>query len=448
MSIGLAALCLALAAPSGDASVNRRTPVVEAVEKALPSVVNIGTERLVMVRYSDPASRFRGDLFDQFFSEFFGQPPAGYRVSHSLGSGVVIDPRGFILTNYHVIERASKIRVTLADERSYDAVALAGDELNDLALIQIKPERPLQSVEFGRDDDLLLGETVIALGNPFGLAQTVTVGVLSAKNREARYGGQVLFRDILQTDAAVNPGSSGGPLLNLDGLLIGINVAIYREAQNIGFALPVSRARGLLSRWLAPRYIGKTWPGFEADGRDGGVRVTEVAPSAAVAEPAPAVGDRILEAGGRPVSDLYDLYKALLGRAEGERVPLKVERDGQVLEVAALISPVPKPSGPALAARRLGIAFADPAASEGRSRAIRGLAIETVETGGAGARVGLRPGLFVTRINESAVNTLDDVGLALERVRPGDVVVLGLVSLEETGSFILAQSSSVPVKAD
>ena len=242
--LGMALLVMSLSTPMSPAVANRRTPVVEVVSEVLPSVVNIGTEKIVKVRYTDPSRRVRGDLFDEFFSEFFGPPvKEGYRRSNSLGSGVIIDPRGYILTNYHVIERASVIRVTLSDESKYEAVFVAGDEISDLALIKIEPLKPLKAVTFGKDDDLLLGETVIVLGNPFGLAQTVTVGVLSAKNREARYEGEILYRDILQTDAAVNPGSSGGPLVNIDGQVIGISVAIYREAQNIGFALPVSRVR-------------------------------------------------------------------------------------------------------------------------------------------------------------------------------------------------------------
>ena len=270
LKLGIAVFLLGLSARTAPAVANRRTPVVEVVAEVLPSVVNIGTEKMVKVRYTDPSRRVRGDLFDQFFSDFFGPPrKEGYRRSNSLGSGVIIDPRGYILTNYHVIERASIIRVTLSDESKYEAVFLAGDEINDLALIKIDPAKPLKAVMFGKDDDLMLGETVIVLGNPFGLAQTVTVGVLSAKNREARYEGEILYSDILQTDAAVNPGSSGGPLVNIDGEVIGINVAIYREAQNIGFAVPIKRVKALLAHWMTPRIISKTWPGFDAEDTNG-----------------------------------------------------------------------------------------------------------------------------------------------------------------------------------
>lgn len=435
---------LGLALGSAASVATRRTPVVEVVEKVLPSVVNIGTERLVKVRYSDPSRRFRGDLFDQFFSDFFGAMPSpGYRVAHSLGSGVVIDPSGYILTNFHVIERASKIRVTLADESSYDAVFVAGDEVNDLALLKIEPAQPLPAVRFAAVDDLMLGETVIALGNPFGLAHTVTVGVLSAKNREARYGGQVLFNDILQTDAAVNPGSSGGPLLNMDGEVIGINVAIYREAQNIGFAVPIRRARALVAKWLEPRNIGKRTIGFEPEFKDNALKVVSAA-SGAVRP-----GDVIQAVGGTAVTDLYDFHRALLAYPAGSEVPMTVERGGQPEPVKAAMSVLPKPEGGPLAKKLLGLEFA--AAGEGGQGGVRlsmGLAVAAVADGGAAQKAGLRPGLWVTRINENEIRSLDDVGVALENVKAGDAVTVGVLSLEESGSFLVAQSSVVPVKAE
>ena len=196
----------------GQASVeDRRTPVVRAVEKTLNTVVNIGTEKVVRVLYDDPLLRSRGDLFDQLQQNSGENPPGGYQVRHSLGSGVIIHPSGYILTNYHVIDRATVIHVSLSSDEQYTARLVAGDAVNDLALLKVDPKQPLHAVEFAKDDDLMLGETVITLGNPFGLAHTVTSGVLSARNREARYGDNVLFRDILQTDAAINPGSSGGP---------------------------------------------------------------------------------------------------------------------------------------------------------------------------------------------------------------------------------------------
>lgn len=437
-----------LSVPVSPAAANRRTPVVEVVEKVLPSVVNIGTEKIVKVRYTDPSRRVRGDLFDQFFSDFFGPPrKEGYRKSNSLGSGVIIDPRGYILTNYHVIERASVIHVTLSDDSKYEAVFLAGDEISDLALIKIEPLTPLKAVTFGTDADLMLGETVIVLGNPFGLSQTVTVGVLSAKNREARYEGEVLYRDILQTDAAVNPGSSGGPLLNIDGEVIGINVAIYREAQNIGFAVPITRVKALLAHWMTPRIISKAWPGFDAQDSNGVLSVASV--DAGIVGGDLKTGDVIRTVGGQGVSDLYDLSRVLLDYKVGSLIPLGIERNGATASVTAVMAELPKPSGEMLARSLLGLEFA------GREDTVttrfgisKGLPIAKVVDGGLASKVGLRPGLLVTKINDYEIASLDDVGLALGDARSGETVTLGILALEETGSFVVAQSSSVQMKLD
>ena len=448
VKLGTALLLSSLFVQASPAHVSRRTPVVEVVEEVLPSVVNIGTEKIVKVRYADRSRRVRADLVDQFFSDFFGPPrQEGYRLSHSLGSGVIIDPRGYILTNYHVIERASKIRVTLSDESQYDAVFLAGDEISDLALIKIEPLKPLKAVRFGNDDDLMLGETVIVLGNPFGLAKTVTVGVLSAKNREARYEGEVLYRDILQTDAAVNPGSSGGPLVNIDGQVIGISVAIYREAQNIGFAVPIKRVKALLAHWMTPRIISKLWPGFDAEDTNGVltiIRVDTNAPGASVQ-----VRDVIRTVGGRPVGDLYDLSRSLLDYKEGNRIPLGIERNGATTTVTAVMEALPKPSGEALAKTLLGLEFSSREDTVSSRYGIsKGMPISAVADGSGAAKAGLRTGLLVTRINDYEITSLDDIGLALEHVRPGETVALSLLALEETGGFLMAQSSMVQVKLD
>jgi len=444
----IAVLALApLLAVDSPASQNRRTPVVEAVDRALPSVVNIGTERLVQVQYRDTQRRLRGDLFDQLLREFFGvPPPPGYQVRHSLGSGVIIDPDGYILTNYHVIERASVIRVTLADESQYFANFLAGDEISDLALIKVEAgDEPLPAIRLAPDDDLLLGETVIALGNPFGLAQTVTVGVLSAKNREAVWKGEVLYKDILQTDAAINPGSSGGPLLNIEGDLIGVSVAIYPEAQNIGFAVPVKRARALLTRWFSPRLLKKIWLGFEVDSEEGKVVVREVEPES----PATAVqlrdGDVIKAVEGNLVSSLFDFNKAMLACDEGDEIRLDVERGGVVRPVDMVLAALPRASGEQLAARLLGLGLMEgPEFSAAGVQSLRkGLFVKEVVTGGPAQRAGLQPGLFITRIGEVDIGTLDDVAVALEHARPGDTVMLTVVNVVESDAFIMAQSSVV-----
>ncbi len=430
-------------------AVDRRTPVVEAVGKALPSVVNIGTERRVKVVYSDPFFRSRDDAFDRLVREFMGMPPlTRVERSQSLGSGVIVDENGFILTNYHVIERAALVRVMITDDEVYDAVVLAGDPVNDLALIKVEPRRPLPAIHFAEDNDVLLGETVIALGNPFGLTHTVTVGVLSATDREARYEGEVLYRDILQTDAAVNPGNSGGPLVNLNGDLIGVNVAVYQQAQNISFAVPVKRARALLARWLSSRLLHKTWLGFEPRPGPGGLLVDQIDPQGPAAQAGLKAGQTITALNGNPVGDVYSFNKGLLSFGPGDRVPVTVQEGADARTVDLRMVALPKPSGEALARQLLGLVFSDatPAAAT-RAGFRKGLHIQGVLAGGPGEAAGLRTGLLVTSVNEVEVSSLDDVGVALENVQAGDEVVLKLVNLVEQESYIIAQTSFVELRA-
>lgn len=429
------------------AAANRRTPVVAAVEKALPTVVNIGTEKLVQVQHADPLQQFRGQAFDEFFRQFFQQQmQPEYRLSHSLGSGVIIDPLGYILTNFHVIERASKIQVTLADGRAFPATLLAGDPVNDIALIKVDVPTPLTAAEFAADDDTLLGETVIVLGNPFGLGNSVTVGVLSAKDREARYGGKVLYKDILQTDAAVNPGSSGGPLLNLDGQLIGLNVAIYQEAQNIGFAVPIKRMRELLAHWLDPRLLKKATLGFEVVLQHGKLVVVQVAPDQKLAV---AAGDEIVAVNRKPVQTLLDYERALLPLLPTHYVRIGTKRGGATNEVVAQMLALPKPDGAKLARERLGLELKTFAEIKGTATFARqGLAIASVRADSTAAQAGLVPGLIIASVNDQDVTTLADVGAVLADVRAGDSVKLLVVKLREQQGFLLAQRAQVAMKAE
>ncbi len=442
-------LCGAVAAAAATAddghSSARRTPVVAAVQDVLPAVVNIGTERVVSLTYTDPGEQQRGGAFDDILRDLLEAGPAPDRTVHSLGSGVLVDPAGWIITNAHVVERAAIIQVTLYDGRTLPARFVAGDPVSDLALIKIEaPGPPLPAIRFGRDNDLLLGETVIALGNPFGLASSVSVGVLSAMNREASYNGQVLYRDILQTDAAVNPGNSGGPLVNLDGELIGINVAIQREAQNIGFAVPAARARALLAVWFAPRVANRLDTGFEARETEGRVRIASVAPAGPAAGANLAAGDIVLAVNGRPTPTLLDYHRAWLPVRAGEDATLDLQRGELMVRATVRPQALPKPSGPQLARDRLGLELSE-APPAGRVR--KGLEVTRVPAGGPAAALGLQPGFLLTRINGVNIQAPDDVGRALEDVRPGDPVTLALARVEERGALVLMSVFTANLKA-
>jgi len=228
-------------APETDPA--RQSLVVDAVAKLSPAVVNISASQLVM-QQSPFRSQNDDPLFDQFFRDFFDARPR-QSTRTSLGSGFIVDTDGTILTNSHVILRGSKVRVTLVDGREFDAKLVGADADSDLAVLRIQAGQRLPTVTLGSSRDLLIGETVIAIGNPFGLSHTVTTGVVSAVGRSL-HGEERTYTDFVQTDAAINPGNSGGPLTNIRGDVIGINAAIYGKGQGLGFAIPIDRAKRVL----------------------------------------------------------------------------------------------------------------------------------------------------------------------------------------------------------
>ena len=430
MMSGLVWGCMIPAAFASDS--HRRTPIVQAVEKALPCVVNIGTERTIRVTRNNAQQRQWDDMMDQMLRQMEARPvvPSDMHLTHSLGSGVIVDPSGYILTNYHVIERATTIRVTLSDKETYLAHVVAGDEINDLALIKIEPQSPLQAVHLARDGDLLLGETVIVLGNPFGLGHSVTVGVLSAKDREARSGDQVIFRDILQTDAAVNPGNSGGPLINVDAELIGISTAIQETAQNIGFAVPVNRARALLVSWLAPRTLNRVLLGFDLEENAGSLQVTRVDEKSPAANSGLRAGDRLLGVNGAGVENLFDFVKTMLHARPGDTVSFGYQRGEQLGVASVQLTGVPTPPAKELLRDRLGMVPGAP------SPRVRGITIDQILPEGplSKAGVGAAPDLVLTSINGLIISSLEDAALALEKVRPGDPVRVVVLHSQVNGS--------------
>ena len=238
----------------------RRDAIVIAVEKASPAVVNISTEQIHKEGY--PFSMDSGDPYlDQFFQDFFRSfAPREYK-TQSLGSGVIISPEGYILTNEHVVSHATRIKVRLINQKEYPAALVGSDPKSDLAVLRLQTDAPLPFIRMGRSDDLMIGETVIAIGNPFALSHTVTTGVISALNRSIRTEGRV-YEDFIQTDASINPGNSGGPLINLRGEVVGINTAISREGQGIGFAIPSNMAKDILPQLMTSGHVVRSYIGL------------------------------------------------------------------------------------------------------------------------------------------------------------------------------------------
>ncbi|MBN2641456.1 MAG: trypsin-like peptidase domain-containing protein [Victivallales bacterium] len=273
--ISLLAMCLLAArllAAEENGRQRRITPTVQAVAGVLQSVVNLSTEKVMSESRNGSA-----DVWEKMPG--LSSQGTGTHTDYSLGSGSIIDSSGLIITSAHVVERATRITVTLYDGSRFLAQKLSSDELNDIALLKIiglPLDKLIIPIKMGAPGDLLLGETVIAVGNPYGLGSSISRGVLSAIGRKVVYNGKAIFNDILQTDAAVYPGNSGGPLINLNAEMIGVSTAIHREAKGISFAIPLQRVENTVAGWLIPERFSNVSlgiiPGNERL-KDGNVRI-------------------------------------------------------------------------------------------------------------------------------------------------------------------------------
>src|SRR5881296_3006493 len=334
----IAALALpAVAAARGaESDPARRSLVVEAVEKASPAVVNVSTEQIVEQRGS-PFPFPQDPFFEEFFRDFVDPRPRRFKTT-SLGSGVIVAADGTIMTNVHVIERASRVRVTLNDQREFDATLVGADADADIAVLRVKAGGDLPHIPFGTSTDLMIGETVIAIGNPFGLSHTVTTGVVSAVGRSLR-DEERTYTDFIQTDASINPGNSGGPLLNIKGELVGINTAIYGKAQGIGFAIPVDRARRVMKDLVSYGEVHRPWIGVLVQdltpelaqhfGTRHGVVVAEVEAKSPAAGAGLDRGDAIVKVDGRDVASREEFEQRVGDHAEGDRLTLTLRREGR-----------------------------------------------------------------------------------------------------------------------
>ena len=397
-----------------EGTLSRRTPVVEVVERLSPAVVNISTD----IYESRPANPFfgmqRDPLFDDFFNRFFGAPGESRLHRRSLGSGLMIDDRGHILTNHHVILRASEIHVTLVSGKEYEAELVGSDPGSDLAILKIEPEESLRPAELGTSSDLMIGETVIAIGNPFGLSHTVTTGVISALNRSIQAGDQV-FKDFIQTDASINPGNSGGPLLNIRGEVIGVNTAIYSEAQGIGFAIPADRARRIMDDLITFGEVQSAWFGLEVQALDqnlskylgyegtGGVLVTEVYPGGPADKAGIRVQDILVQADGTNLNSPEEFAGWLRGVTVNDEITFRVFRAGEFLRKEVRSSALPEGMAETYCQRSLGIRVGELTDQNMLRAGIKGVEITEVTGGSQADRVGLRPGDVLLKINDRDV---------------------------------------------
>ena len=377
----------------------RHTPTVDAVQKVGPAVVNITTERVVE---QSPFQPFFGlPEADRFFSDLFerGAP----RTVQSLGSGVLIDAARHVLTNEHVINRATRIRVQLADARQFEATLVGADPNNDLAVLAVETREPLPWVAPGTSADLLVGEPVIAIGNPFGLSNTVTTGVLSARDRSLRTENRV-FHGFLQTDASINPGNSGGPLLNAEGSLVGINTAIYGGAQGIGFAVPIDVAKRIVDDLIEHGEVAPVWLGLDVQDLDTKLQEMLAVPErtagalvSAVRHGAPAEsagvrrGDVVTRVEKRPVHGAREFYELLEHVTVGDEVDLDLLRDGAERSVKIKAAAVPENAVAELSEQLLGLQLV--------ARGPGAFGVASVRRGSGAAQIGIQPGDLVLGIN-------------------------------------------------
>ncbi|MFN8545083.1 MAG: trypsin-like peptidase domain-containing protein [Candidatus Binatia bacterium] len=383
-------LASAAAARGAEADPTRRSLVVQAVERAGPAVVNISTEQ-VTERRGSPFPFPEDPAFEEFFGQFFDARPRRFTTT-SLGSGVLVEADGTILTNEHVVLRASKIHVTLADGRELEAKLVGADADADLAVLRVKGTGDFPHVALGTSRDLMIGETVIAIGNPFGLSHTVTTGVVSAVGRSVQNGDRA-YTDFIQTDASINPGNSGGPLLNIAGELIGINTAIFGKAQGIGFAIPVDRARRVLKDLVSYGEVRRAWVGLVVQdltpqladhfGTSRGVVVAEVEPKSPAAKAGVERGDLVTRVDGREVRSRDEFDDLVENHAAGETLTLAVRRDDRDRDVPMTAAAFPDADSDDLAWRLLGLAL-EPKGED--------LVVTRIRSGSPAARIGVERG--------------------------------------------------------
>jgi serine protease Do len=431
MRPALAVIAAAVAvgvAPAWAASATRVTPVVQVAEKVSPAVVNISTEE----NARSPWPGFDDPFFDQFFRDFFESGGRG-RTRRSLGSGVVVDPRGFILTNAHVVARADRITVTLKGKEPQEATLVGYDRGTDLGVIRIKGkgDDPFPSVPLARSDDLMIGETVIAIGNPFGLSHTVSVGVISALDRSLRLDEGVVFRDFIQTDAPINPGNSGGPLLTIDGDLVGITTAIYQKGQGIGFAIPGDRAKRVMEslvefKSVRPSFVGIVPQAVTSElaaaldaGSARGVLVADVIGRSPAERGGVKRGDLVTGVGGSPVQGVGELLGIVDSYPPGSELPFTIVRGGKETVIRVTGEAYSQESALETVARMHGLTL-----TEGKGK---GLAVAKVEPLGSAREAGLRAGDLLISWGEKKLTRLSDIAEAVGLLPPSRPVPLMLI---------------------
>jgi serine protease Do len=420
--------------------------------------------------------------FQDFFNRFFGGQVPGDGEDQgaerdSLGSGFIVDPKGYIITNNHVVEKADEIYVKLStDPDTTDlgrkARVIGVDKATDLAVIKIETDKPLPTVKLGNSDTAAVGDWVIAIGSPFSLSQTVTAGIISAKNRTIDPGVTGQFQHFLQTDAAINPGNSGGPLLNMNSEVIGVNTAIYTQSsgyQGIGFAMPSNTVVGVYNDLISPSHkvtrgaigisfreglsgaVGRVY-GFK-----NGVLVQTVSPGGPSDKAGLKPRDIIISIDGRPIKDGNDLVEEIASRHPGTTVRIGYLRDGKQADTVVTIGDRDKVAAEQIAddqeapsekgdagQNKLGIGVREITPATAAKLGTSGVVIQSVKPGSFGDQQGLEPGLVITRINKQPTGTKEQFDKVVDGLKSGQDVVFEIVNPKRPGDGISFPGGTLP----
>ncbi len=446
--------------------------------QVMPAVVSVSSERVVKMRNQELPFPFGDEFLRHFFGERFHTPNPRrreYRVpQHGMGSGIIIDNKGHVLTNFHVVRDVDTIRIVLADKRAFDAKPVGNDPKTDVAIIQIKGKVPsdLPVATLGDSDALLVGDLVLAVGAPFGLTKTVTSGIISATGRANV--GIADFEDFLQTDAAINPGNSGGPLVNMRGEVVGMNTAIATSVgqySGVGFSIPINMVKkilpvlvkgGTVTRGMLGIAIQDITPDLAkqfrvpappSGGEYKGALIAQVNPGSPAEKAGLRPGDVVVAFQGKPVEDTQNLRNLVAESAPGSKVELTIIRDGKEQKLSATVgqlsAPPSAPGGPpegeggegSAGASRLGLTVTPLTPSLARQLGLRdekGVLVTDVDEGSPSSSAGVREGDLITEVDRHKVTNLADLDKALSKADPKKGILL-LVKRQGASLYIVLQ---------
>jgi serine protease Do len=409
-------------------------------DRATPAVVHVSTvsKKSAGGPGEETPERFREFFGDEFYEKYFRRRPR--EDTRATGSGVLVDPKGYILTNNHVIENAQEIIVRLSDQRKFTAKLVGRDPKSDIAVLKVDASRPLPAAELGDSDHLRVGQWAIAIGNPFGLDRTVTVGIISATARTRV--GVTQYDNFIQTDASINPGNSGGPLLNIDGKVIGINTAIVAAGQGIGFSIPINQARDVMQQLITRGKVVRGWLGiviqdvtdqlagsFGVKEREG-VLVAEVMKGSPADTAGLRAGDVVVDLSGTPIKEVPDLQRRIAAIRPGQTMKLTVIRDKKPVPITVKIGEMPADE-PVVAEApgndEWGLSvesLTGDAALRLDLPVSRGLLVTEVQPGSPAEKAGIRRGDVILEISRRPADDPATLFKALSALKPGETILI------------------------